>query len=149
MDINIKAQETYISELPSNIRELIYSSRDAIKLSYSPYSNFKVGAAILLSDGNIKMGSNQENAAFPVGICAERSVLSTVNLNDKTTWITGIAISYVGKYEKPLSPCGMCRQSILEAQIAQGKPIIVYMCAPDGKVIIIEDSSQLLPLYFS
>ena len=144
-------QPATILQLPARIQALIAAAADATGTAYAPYSNFKVGAAVLLANGTIRTGSNHENASYPAGICAERSVLSTINPNDRQQLVTAIAVTYhnSGDSGDPLSPCGICRQTILELQLAQGAVIAVYMCSPDGRVICVEDAASLLPFYFS
>ncbi|MBS1629239.1 MAG: cytidine deaminase [Bacteroidetes bacterium] len=140
-----------VAQLPAEIQMLIQAAETARATAYAPYSHFKVGAAILLSDGTTLRAANQENASFPAGICAERAALAKHNLNGSET-ILALAISYLphsGTGNQPLSPCGICRQSILEAQLHQGRPIAVYMCSPAGEVLYVKDASLLLPFHFS
>jgi len=139
------------SQLPEDAQSLIAAAETATVRAYAPYSKFKVGAVLQLADGSRISGANHENAAFPAGICAERAALSQHDMHANVP-ITAIAISYqaiAGKEDSPLSPCGICRQSILEAQLHQGSPIRVYMAAPDGEVVMVEDASMLLPFHFS
>lgn len=139
------------SQLPEEARALIGAAEAAAGKAYAPYSRFKVGAVLLLADGSTIAAANHENAAFPAGICAERAAIAQHNMYAKIA-IVAIAIAYKsgnGKEDAPLSPCGICRQSILEAQLHQGSPIRVYMAAPDGEVILVEDASYLLPFHFS
>lgn len=133
------------------IVQLIARAADASETAYAPYSQFKVGAAVLLENGKILIGSNHENASYPVGICAERSILSTLNPLNAQDKIKAIAVTYQSeqKNASAISPCGMCRQAILELQIAQKSPIEIYMCSPTGAVIHVPDASHLLPFYFS
>ncbi len=139
------------SQLPGDVQALIGAAEKASEKAYAPYSRFKVGAVLLLADGSTISAANHENAAFPAGICAERAALSQHDMHGKLA-INAIAIAYQavgGKDDGPLSPCGICRQSILEAQLHQGSPIKVYMAAPDGEVVLVEDASDLLPFHFS
>lgn len=138
-------------QLPQPAQSLLDAAEAAAGKAYAPYSKFKVGAALLLTDGSVITGANHENAAFPAGICAERAVLGVHDM-DGPQKIAAIAIAY--KTDKsdmhpPLAPCGICRQSILEAQLHQGAPIKVYMSSPDGEVVMVEDASYLLPFHFS
>jgi cytidine deaminase len=146
---NFPFQQYLKAELPAEILTLVDAADSATQKAYAPYSNLKVGAAVLMADGNIATGANQENASYPVGICAERAVLSTIQINEHSM-IKAIAVTYHSDdlNEKPIAPCGMCRQSILEAQHRQQSPIAVYMCSPGGQVIMIEDSEYLLPFSF-
>ena len=144
-------QQALKAQLPQEIQDLITNAEDATNKAYAPYSNFKVGAAILLHNGEIITGANHENASFPAGICAERAALGMLEMDDRHR-VKAIAVAYkTDKLDKhpPLSPCGICRQSILEAQLHQQSPIAVYMSSPDGQVILVEDSSFLLPFHFS
>lgn len=140
------------AQLPQDQQDLISAAEAAADKAYAPYSHFKVGAALLLVNGTILTGANHENAAYPAGICAERAVLGAVEM-DEAHKISAIAVAY--KTEKPdakhppLSPCGICRQSILEAQLHQQSPIAVFMTSPDGDVIMVEDASHLLPFHFN
>ena len=139
------------SELPAEIENLVAAATKATEKAYAPYSNLKVGAAILMTDGSIITGANQENAAFPNGLCAERSALAHVHIDDESPKVKAIVVTYSGKIqnpEKPISPCGMCRQNILETQHRQQSPITVYMCSPSGQVLMIEDAEHLLPFSF-
>lgn len=144
-------QQSLKKELPQSIQELITAAEQVTERAYAPYSHFKVGAALLLDDGSIVTGANQENAAPSASICAERAALSNLNMNDKSQKVKAIAISYKGKSTdiKPLSPCGTCRQYMLEVQQQQETPIAVYMSSPGGHVVEIEDVCYLLPFYFS
>lgn len=139
------------TQLPEAAQELIRAAETAAGKAYAPYSRFKVGAVLQLADGTRIAAANHENAAFPAGICAERAAISQHDMHG-TVAIEAIAIAYQaidGREDAPLSPCGICRQSILEAQLHQGSPIKVYMAAPDGEVILVEDASYLLPFHFS
>lgn len=142
-------QKILKAQLPENIQQLIHAAAVAATEAYAPYSKFKVGAALLMSDGSITTGSNQENASFPAGICAERSALSKINMNAPQK-LRAIAIEYLSddEFGQPLSPCGLCRQSILEVQQYQQKPVAVYMSGPNGEVIFVEDAGYLLPFSF-
>ena len=144
-------QQSMSKQMPEYVQQLIQAAGGATANAYAPYSRFRVGAAALLADGTIRTGANHENASYPAGICAERSVLSTINPADEQQKIVAIAVAYDGDTDNaiPLSPCGICRQSILETQLAQKSAIAVYMCSPDGKVIFVEDAAHLLPFYFS
>lgn len=143
-------QHTYKAQLPKDIQRLIEHAEDATQKAYAPYSNFKVGAAVLLEDGKILIGSNHENASYPAGVCAERAALSALDMNDKTHGVKAIAVTYKTQDEhgKPISPCGICRQTILEVQQWQQTPVAIYMCSPDGQVIALENAAFLLPFSF-
>jgi cytidine deaminase len=145
--------ETY-EDLEANLQELLKASKEAVSLSYAPYSKFHVGAALLMSNGEIVKGSNQENASFPAGICAERVALSAASSFYPNEKIMAVAISYhnssdESSTENILSPCGICRQSLLEATQRQQSHIKVILSNPQGKIIYLENADHLLPLAFS
>ena len=127
--------------------ELIGKSSEAAKKAYAPYSNFHVGAAVLLENGEIITGNNQENASFPVGICAERTLLSYVHANFPQLSKIKLAISVLDT-DKSVSPCGLCRQTLLEYEILQSQPIEILLHNRSGSVLIIPSAAALLPLYF-
>ena len=115
-----------ISELNEKDTRLLKEARSVTKQAYAPYSNFHVAAVALLSNGEIVSGTNQENASFPVGICAERVLLGTAAMLHPTIAIESIAVSYNSenvKTDHPISPCGMCRQALLEYETRLKKPI--------------------------
>lgn len=138
-------------ELSSEDQELITVARDAAKLAYAPYSKFMVGAAIRLESGRIVHGSNVENAAFPSGICAERTAIAGAVSNypeDKPVALAIAAMSYEGVIAESVSPCGNCRQVIAEEELRSGKQIkIILACR--NKIQVLESISPLLPLQFS
>ena len=141
-----------IADLEAADNELLNHAREATGLAYAPYSNFLVGAAARLMNSEIVVGSNQENAAFPAGICAERVLLSTLSSLYPNTAIESMAISY--KSEKhpgnhPIAPCGICRQSLSEFENRMQKPIRLILGGKNGKVFIIPAAGNLLPLAFT
>jgi cytidine deaminase len=141
-----------IDELDPPDQELLGQARRATGSAYAPYSNFHVGAAAKLLNGKIITGSNQENASFPVGICAERVLLSIASSLYPNTAIETMAVSYQSqtvKSDHPISPCGMCRQSLQEFESRLKKPIRLILGGMDGKVFVIQSVSQLLPLAFT
>jgi cytidine deaminase len=141
-----------IEELTSADAVLLISARAVTTTAYAPYSNFKVGAAAILLNGNIVTGTNQENASYPVGICAERVLLSAVASQFEGTGIKTMAISYdnlKGESNHPISPCGICRQSLSEYEQRTNQPIRIILSGLTGEVYIIEKAQQLLPLTFS
>lgn len=140
-----------ISNLPSADQALLEAAREATKTAYAPYSNFLVGAAARLSNGAIIIGSNQESASFPVGVCAERALLNSVGSQYPTLSIETMAISYepVGKASnEPISPCGMCRQALLDFEQRYAAPIKIILAGMQGKVLVIPTASYLLPFGF-
>lgn len=142
----------HIDSLDIKDHALLQQARKATSLAYAPYSKFHVGAAIQLSNGIIVSGANQENASFPAGICAERVALATVSSQYPDSKIETIAISYdnkTGASDHPISPCGICRQSLAEREQRQHSPIKLVMGGMEGEVYIIETVASLLPLAFS
>jgi cytidine deaminase len=130
---------------------LVKQARKVTANAYAPYSNFNVGAVAKLANGKIVTGTNQENAAYPVCICAERVLLSTAATLFPNVAITTLAISYHnknGKSNHPISPCGICRQSLLEYEERMKQPIRIILTGLEGKIYIIEKAGQLLPLSF-
>jgi cytidine deaminase len=130
---------------------LVNEARKVTANSYAPYSNFNVGAAAKLANGKTITGTNQENAAYPVGICAERVLLSVAASLYPNIAIDTIAITYNnenGKSNHPISPCGICRQSLLEYEERVQQPIRLILSGLEGKIYIVKKASQLLPLSF-
>jgi cytidine deaminase len=130
---------------------LLNEAREVTATAYAPYSNFNVGAVAKLANGEIVAGTNQENASYPVGICAERVLLASAATLYPDIAVDTIAISYDntrGASSRPISPCGMCRQSLVEYEERVKQPIRLILGGLDGKVIIIEKASALLPLSF-
>lgn len=131
-------------------QRLVSKAKSAAKKAYAPYSKFFVGSAVLLENGEIFTGSNQENAAFPSGICAERTALFAAASNFpevpvKTIVITAMANEKIVR--TPVSPCGTCRQVILQTQNRYAKSIKIILFG-DEKSYILEDARDLLPLPF-
>ncbi|MCZ2223094.1 MAG: cytidine deaminase [Chitinophagales bacterium] len=141
-----------IDELSSADAALLQLAQKAAENAYAPYSNFHVGAAALLNNGETLTGSNQENASYPVGTCAERVLLGTVSTMFPNIPLQTMAISYYneeGKSNHPISPCGMCRQYILEYEKRVKQPIRLILGGRKGKIYVIKSASDLLPLNFS
>lgn len=142
-----------ISELSKEDAALLEEARKTTQKAYAPYSNFLVGAAAIFNNGEKLYGTNQENASYPVGICAERVLLASASMIHTDVPIKTIAISYnnlsrSGGSDRPISPCGMCRQSLAEYEIRMAQPIRIILSGMEGKVMIIESASQLLPFSF-
>ena len=140
-----------IDELNSDDAFLLSEARSVTQFAYAPYSNFLVGAVAKLSNGETVTGTNQENASYPAGICAERVLLSTAASQYPGVGIDTIAISYnnlKGKSNKPVSPCGICRQSFAEFQQRTKTPIRIILSGMEGQVQVIENAAFLLPLVF-
>lgn len=141
-----------IDELNKVDADLLRAAQSSINLAYAPYSEFKVGAMALLANGKTVAGSNQENASYPVGICAERVLLSAVSSLYPGIAIQAIAISYHntnGQSNKPITPCGICRQSLTETETRFQQPIRLILAGETGKVWVIPRASMLLPFGFS
>jgi cytidine deaminase len=143
---------TTIDELPKADADLLKKARSFTRESYAPYSHFHVAAAALLQNGKIVYGSNQENASFPVGICAERTLLGNAATRFPGIPINTMAIAYrnmQGKSNIPVSPCGMCRQALSEYQQRVGSPMRLLLSGFEGEVYLIENAGALLPLTFT
>ena len=140
-----------IKELPVNIQELMNKAHEARKKAYAPYSQFNVGAAILLENGKIVQGNNQENAAFPSGLCAERVAAFYAGAKYPKVAFKAIAISAGSSKtinETPIPPCGACRQSLAEYEVKQEFSIQIYFMGETGKVVKASSVKSLLPLIF-
>ena len=152
-DIHFSVEVFESADELSNIdAELLSAAREATKLAYAPYSKFSVGAVGLLSNGITVAGTNQENASYPVGICAERVLLSCIATQYPGIPVNTIAISYNnvnGDSSHPISPCGICRQSLYEYEERVNQSIRIILSGLNGEVYVIEKASQLLPLSFS
>lgn len=138
-----------IDELSTENKELVNRAIHIATQSYSPYSKFPVGAAVLLDDGQIFCGNNQENISFPAGTCAERTVLNFVKANFPDKKILSIAITATNSTSyNPVTPCGICRQVIVEMETLQMEPIQVLLHKINGITYVFESSKALLPLAF-
>ncbi|KAF2519622.1 cytidine deaminase [Flavobacterium salilacus subsp. salilacus] len=140
-----------VNELPEDVKMLMQQAVEIRKKSYAPYSKFHVGAALLLDNGEIVLGSNQENAAYPSGLCAERVAVFYAGATYPEANILKIAISAASeekKVEEPIPPCGACRQSIAEYEMKQDIPIEIYFMGEAGKVYKSDSLKNLLPLVF-
>lgn len=155
----IKIMEKYIyislqilrsEELTLGEMGLRNAAIDAASRAYAPYSGFQVGAAVLLENGNVFEGNNQENVAYPSGMCAERVALFAANAIYPDIAVEAVAISAIkkGEIEFSISPCGACRQVLLEAENRYGKPIKILLCGRRDTVVI-RSVKDLLPLGFS
>lgn len=141
-----------LDELSGENRKLTDAALDATHRSYAPYSHFYVGAAVLLENGIIVTGNNQENVAYPSGLCAERTALFYANSQYPEVPVKALAIvarDSSGKVpQAPITPCGACRQVMLETEKRFGKPMQVLLAGAE-EVIVVERASALLPLAFS
>ena len=139
-----------MEELSESDRALVLEAKEMTKKSYSPYSHFQVGAAALLADGTIVKGSNQENAAYPSGLCAERTTLFAANANhpDQPVKALAIACFTAGHFtDEPGAPCGSCRQVMLETEHRFGEPMRVLLYG-EKAVYVFEKAEDLLPYGF-
>lgn len=140
-----------IEELTVEDAMLLKEARKVTQFAYAPYSNFRVGAFARLVNGNVIKGTNQENASYPAGICAERTLLSVASALYPGVGISAMAISYNnvnGTSNEPVSPCGICRQSFVEFQERTKTVIRLILSGMQGKVVIINNAKDLLPLTF-
>jgi len=152
-EITIRLQAYKNSEeLPDLDAALLNAATASIVHSYSPYSGFKVAAAVLLENGEIVTGTNQENAAFPVGICAEGTALSACSALYPNIAVKAIAVTVkAGTHiaDHPVAPCGVCRQRIAEYEQRFGQSIAVIMRGETGEIYKVDSIQSLLPLGFS
>lgn len=139
-------------ELESEDAALLEIAIGARKRAYSPYSNFEVGAAILLANGEIVEGNNQENACYPAGLCAERVAIFYASSHYPGVPIKTIVISATSKInptDRPAAPCGNCRQAISEYETRQDSPIAIVMSGESGEVLKCQSVLDILPLAFN
>lgn len=140
-----------LDELPKDIQSLMDQAIEIRKKAYAPYSQFRVGAALLLDNGKIVLGSNQENAAYPSGLCAERVAIFYAGSMYPEAKILKIAItaaSDTNQTKAPIPPCGSCRQSIAEYEIKQETPIEIYFMGEIGSIYQSASLKNLLPFMF-
>ncbi|MBP4141406.1 cytidine deaminase [Flavobacterium sp. P4023] len=140
-----------VQELPNEIQDLMAQAIEVRKNAYAPYSNFRVGVAILLDNGKTVLGSNQENAAYPSGLCAERVAIfyaGAVYPDAKILKMAITAASDTNQTKAPIPPCGSCRQSIAEYEIRQETPIEIYFMGEIGSIYKSESLKNLLPFMF-
>ena len=140
-----------IDEVPADVYSLMQKAIEARNKAYAPYSKFHVGCALLLDNNEITIGSNQENAAYPSGLCAERVAIfhtGAVYPNAKILKMAITAGSTLSVTSKPIPPCGSCRQSIFEYEFKQDLPIEIYFMGQTGEVYKSNSIENLLPLTF-
>jgi cytidine deaminase len=140
-----------VEELSSEDKKLIIMAKKAAETAYAPYSDFYVGAALLLENGVYVKGNNQENVAYPSGLCAERVAVFAASSQYPGVAIKTIAISAKSKKFKvnsPVTPCGACRQVLAEYEHLQKQPIRIILSGEEGKILIIDKVEGLLPLSF-
>tara|TARA_R110002051_G_scaffold94647_4_gene164529 strand:- start:21 stop:503 length:483 start_codon:yes stop_codon:yes gene_type:complete len=141
-----------LEDLSNEDQVLMNSAVEARANAYAPYSNFHVGAAVLLANGEVIIGNNQENASYPSGLCAERVAIFQAGAKYPGVAIKAIAITATSKnyvVNEPAAPCGNCRQSIVEYEQKQKKPIEVFLMGEKGEVIKFNSLADILPLAFS
>ena len=140
-----------VEELPETIQDLMKEAVLARDNAYAPYSRFKVGAALVLDNQEVVTGSNQENASYPSGLCAERTAIYYAGARYPEAQIQNIAISAKSmkhKVDAPVPPCGACRQALVEYEVKQKAEIAVYFMGESGKVMKANSIKDLLPLIF-
>lgn len=140
-----------IDELRSDEKLLMQQAVEIRKKAYAPYSKFRVGVALLLNNGEIVLGSNQENAAYPSGLCAERTAVFYSGANYPEAKILKMAISAASDTNPttaPIPPCGACRQSIAEYEFKQDHPIEIFFMGESGEVFKSDSLKNLLPFTF-
>ena len=150
IEINLEVFDS-VSELPISIEKLMNKAHEARENAYAPYSLFKVGAALQLDSGEIITGNNQENAAYPSGLCAERVAIFHAGSQHPNATIVSMAItarSLKNKMITPVPPCGACRQVLAEYEVKQDPSIEVYFMGETGKVVKANSVKDLLPLIF-
>lgn len=142
----------HLENMDLESKYLVHKAKDAAIHAYAPYSRFLVGAALLLEDGSIVTGANQENAAYPSGMCAERVALFSAIAQNPEAVIIKIAVvarRKAGKELIPATSCGPCRQVMLEFEVRQEKPIQIIMQAQDHRWIKAASAQSLLPFSFT
>ena len=140
-----------VEQLPSTIQNLMEQAVSVRKNAYAPYSKFRVGTALLLDNGKIVLGSNQENAAYPSGLCAERVAVfqaGAIYPDAKILKMAITAASDTNQTTTPIPPCGSCRQSIAEYEIKQELPIEIYFMGEIGTIYKSDSLKNLLPFMF-
>ncbi|MCI4651223.1 cytidine deaminase [Phaeodactylibacter sp.] len=151
LETNIRIYDS-ADELSEADQTLLRAASQAMDLAYAPYSNFKVGAAVRLTNGTIVQGANQENAAYPMCLCAERVALGNASLNHPNEKLKTLAIRVRNEKKaipEPAAPCGSCRQAISEMEDRQQQPIRILMQGDDAMVYEVESGQALLPLGFN
>lgn len=139
------------NEMPFSDQQLLKKAREASDLAYAPYSNFHVGAALLLENGIIVSGNNQENVAYPSGLCAERVAIYAAGAQYPGIPVKAIAVTCKSKLfhvGDPISPCGACRQAIAEYEMRYKKNIKMILAGETGKIRVIDSIADLLPFAF-
>jgi cytidine deaminase len=152
VELKTVIQECQMDELSTEDRQLVEQAIEATRRSYAPYSHFRVGAAVRLENGEIVIGCNQENAAYPSGLCAERTALFAAGAQYPDVPVRVLAVAARGTdgemTEEPTGPCGSCRQVIIESETRAKHPIRILLYGRRC-VYIIDGIRQLMPLTFS
>lgn len=140
-----------LEQMPPDDRELMEQAKIAVKSAYAPYSHYMVGAAVRMGNGRIVTGNNQENMAFPSGLCAERVALFAAAAANPGIAVKAIAItakSLKFPIDKPVTPCGACRQALIEYEMLSSEKIRIILMGETGKSLVLEGMESLLPLSF-
>lgn len=140
-----------LNELAAEDKKLIEKAFESMKKAYAPYSSFRVGAAVLLENGEIIQGNNQENAAYPSGLCAERVAVFYAGARWPGVKILKLAVaasSELSAADLPVPPCGACRQSVLEYEVKQDEPIEILFTGASGPIVKSKGMQALLPMAF-
>jgi cytidine deaminase len=140
-----------VTELPSDVQELMNKAVEARKKAYAPYSKFHVGVAVLLANNQVILGNNQESAAYPSGMCAERVAIWKASSEYPGVAVKQLVITASSQHNqvnKPVGPCGACRQTLSEYEINQKKPIEVYFMGEVGEIVKTSSLLSLLPFSF-
>ena len=141
-----------VNELTEEDQNLVKLAKEAAKSAYAPYSKFNVGAALLLENGMVIKGNNQENAAYPSGICAERVAVFAAGANYPGVKIKTIAVTAFSekfKLDSPITPCGSCRQVMCEYETKFSSDIKLILCSDCDEVWVLDSVKSILPLLFS
>lgn len=152
--LEVKAEFTVfddLEELPEEDKNLMLKAVEIRKTAYAPYSKFRVGAALLLENNEVVIGSNQENASYPSGLCAERVAIYQAGAKYPEQKVKKIAISAASDQNitvTPIPPCGACRQAIAEYEVKQDKAIAIFFMGETGKVVKSNSLKDLMPLLF-
>jgi cytidine deaminase len=148
-EIKTVVRKMRTEELTDEARRWMALATEAAAKAYAPYSHFHVGAAVTLSDGTVVTGNNQENAAYPSGLCAERVALFSAGATYPGVSVKALTLVAVrdGVVQDAISPCGACRQVLLETERRQRRPIMIMLCGK-CEVRTIDSAEQLLPLAF-
>ena len=149
-DIEIAVREVALSELSSEDQELVAKAKEIVSVAYAPYSHFHVAAALRLESGRVVLGTNQENASYPLGLCAERTALfqsGALYPDDPVVSLVIVGAREDGMIIKTCAPCGGCRQVMLEMADRHHHPFPVILAGPES-ALVVEDCRDLLPINF-